>query len=250
MRIFESHAHLDFPDYDSDRDEVLERCRSVGVERIVNIGIDEATSRAALRLCDTYPGIFAAVGFHPAECPSYTPGVLRELLSHPKVRAIGEIGLDYYRDHHPRSLQLRVFEEQVRIALELGLPIVVHNREAHEDCVRVLEAYLPPRVVFHCFSGDEAFAERIFRHGWAVSFTGAVTYKNNGYAPVIRMAPREQYLIETDCPFLTPVPYRGQRNAPYHLPLVIGIVAEVRGETPEEVAEQTWRNGVEFFRTE
>jgi TatD DNase family protein len=225
----------------------MARCREAGVRRIVNIGIEEATSRAALRLADAYPEIYAAVGWHPADCPTFDRVLLLEMLAHPKVRALGEIGLDYFRDHHPRELQIRVFEEQVAIAKDRGLPIVVHNREAHDDCLSVLESHKPGKVVFHCYSGDEKMAERIFANGWTISFTGAITYKNNKYGPVVAMTPEDRYMVETDCPFLTPVPYRGKRNAPYYLPLVIAEIARLRGITPEEAADQTWRNGLAFF---
>lgn len=247
MKIFESHAHLDFPDYDGDRDDVMLRCREAGVRQIINIGIDEATSKAALKLAETYPEIHAAVGFHPAECIHYNPAVLLGMLDHPRVCALGEIGLDYYRDHHPRHKQIEVFEDQVRIAIERGLPIVIHNREAHDDCLKVLEAYRPDKVVFHCYSGDAGMAERIFRHGWTVSFTGAITYKNNQYGPIVRIAPDNLVMIETDCPFLTPHPHRGKRNAPYYLPLIIAEIARLRGIAPETVAELTYSNGLRFF---
>jgi TatD DNase family protein len=247
MKIFESHAHLDFADYNDDRAEVLRLCREAGVSHFVNIGIDEATSLAAIALSEIEPDFSAAVGFHPAECPSYDRGKVINWIVRPRVKAIGEIGLDYYRDHHPRDMQIRVFEDQVRLAIEHDMPIVVHDREAHDDCLRILEAYRPARVVFHCFSGDESMAERVFANGWMVSFTGTITYKNNTLTQVIRMAPSDRYMVETDCPFLAPAPYRGKRNAPFHLPLVIARIADVRGTSPETVAAETWANGLRFF---
>ncbi len=247
MRIFETHAHLDFADYDKDRDQVLRKCFESGVERIINIGIDLETSKNSIALAKKYKQIYATVGFHPSDAETYNEQALFELLKQPKVVGIGEIGLDYYRMRNTKEVQKKVFSRQVEIAVEKKLPIVVHNRDAHEDCLEILERHKPEKVVFHCFSGDELIAERILGNGWKISITGVVTFKNSQIDGVVRMLPKDQFFIETDCPFLAPVPHRGKRNAPYYLQYVIEKIAEIKRVSPRQVAEASYENAERFF---
>ena len=247
MRIFESHAHLDFDNFNDDRDEVINQSLEADVRAIVNVGVHGDTSRASIKLAEHWDHIWAAVGFHPADAEDYDPGLVRDLLQHPRVVALGEIGLDYYRDYTPHELQRKVFEQQIGIAIDQGKPVIVHCREAHEDCWDILNAMNPPAVVFHCFSGSIAYAEKVTARGWHVSFTGTVTYKNSTQDDVVRAVPLERFFVETDCPFLSPHPHRGQRNAPYRLPLVLERIGQLKNLPPEAIAEQTWQNAARFF---
>jgi TatD DNase family protein len=248
MQIYETHAHLDFRDFQSDRDEVLRVCTRAGVSKIINIGIDTQTTESGIKLSQRYPDtIRATAGFHPCNANKYDPEKLKTLLADKHIVAMGEIGLDYYRLYHPIELQKNVFESQVKIAKENDLPIVIHDREAHEDVYAVLNRYRPKKVVFHCFSGDVNFAEKVLNAGWSIGITGVVTYKNSDLADIVRITPRERLLVETDCPYLTPVPHRGQRNSPEYLVYVVQKLAEILQRTPREIAEQTYENATAFF---
>ncbi len=247
MRIFETHAHLDFEDFDKDRDQVIKKCFESGVERIINIGIDYETSLNSVKLAAKYDKIFATVGFHPHDANKYDEAQLKDLMQMPKVVGIGEIGLDYYRMRNTKQVQKDVFERQIGIAIDRNLPIVVHNRDAHDDCLDILESMKPKKVVFHCFSGDEAVAERVLGNDWFISITGTVTFKNSHQDGVVRMLPKEKFFIETDCPFLAPVPFRGKRNAPYYLRYVIEKIAEIKRVAPNQVAEQSYLNAEGYF---
>lgn len=248
MRIFETHAHLDFDQYDADRDELITRCYKAGVQAMVNVGVDAASSRASVALAERWPHVWAAVGFHPTDAAGYDEGLLRELLRHPRVVALGEIGLDYYREYTPHDEQRRLFARQLDIARELDVPVIVHCREAQADCWDMMTAADVREAVFHCFAGDEAFAEQVLGRGWHVSFTGNITYKNSRLDGVIRAVPAHRFFVETDSPYLSPIPHRGKRNDPGNLPLVIRRIAELKDMTDETVAEQTWRNAAIFFR--
>ena len=247
MRIYETHAHLDFDQYKSDRDRVLMSCFKAGVDKIINIGIDAESTEKGLKLCEKYPQIRVTTGYHPSTIQKYDENRLRELLTNEKVLALGEIGLDYYRMYNPAEIQKQVFEEQVKIAMELNFPLIVHDRDAHKDCFEILMKYKPKKLVFHCFSGDVHFAEKILEQGWHISITGVITYKNSNLDNVVRIIPRDKLLIETDCPYLSPIPYRGQRNTPEYLIYVIQRIADILKMSPRVIAEQTFVNAEEFF---
>ena len=252
MRIFETHAHLDFKDYHKERDDVLKACFKAGVEKIINIGIDaESTERSlelgAWSLEAGMPVIKATGGYHPSTVHKYDEERLRELLKHENIVAIGEIGLDFYRMYQPAELQKQVFEAQVKLGMELGLPMVIHDRDAHEQCFAILKKYNPKKVVFHCFSGDVRFAERVLNEGWYISITGVITYKENELENVVRMLPKDRFFIETDCPYLTPVPHRGKRNSPEYLTYVVQKIGDLLRIPPKVVAEQTFLNAEGFF---
>jgi TatD DNase family protein len=247
MRIYETHAHLDFEDYRSDRDRVIQSCISSGVEKIINIGIDAESTRKSIELSERYPQIKATAGYHPSRVSVYDEQALRAYLSHKNIVAVGEIGLDYYRLYNPVDMQKTVFEAQVKLAMEYALPIVCHDRDAHDDCYDILSKYLPEKVVFHCFSGDVAFAEKVLMRGWHISVTGVVTYKNSSLSDVIRIVPKDKLLIETDSPYLSPDPHRGKRNNPSYLIYVIQKIAQIIQVPPKAVAEQTFINAEKFF---
>jgi TatD DNase family protein len=248
MKLYETHAHLDFKDFGNDREQLLQKCFQEGITKINNIGIDIETSKKSIALAEKYDFIYATAGFHPHDAEKYDEVALKALLKHKKVVAIGEIGLDYYRNLSPKKTQLEVFEKQLALAKEFNLPVVVHDREAHDDCFSILKSFQPLDVVFHCYSGDELFLEKIMLENWYVSFTGTITYKNSHQDNVVRMVLPERYFIETDSPYLSPVPMRGKRNSPLHLRYVVEKIAEIRRIPPKIVAQQTFDNATRFFR--
>lgn len=251
MKIFETHAHLDLKDFDKDRARVIEQSRKNGLEYLINIGYNQETSENAIKLASEYDFIFASVGYHPHDATEFDSKLIRRLAQESKVVAIGEIGLDYYRNLSPKKIQKQVFAQQIEIAKDLNLPIIVHDRDAHQDCYDILKEHNAKKVVFHCFSGDIVFAEQVLQEGWKISITGTITFKNNhSLRDVVRMLPEDSFFIETDSPYLAPVPHRGKRNAPYYLPLVIEAIAKERMESPNMVAETTFNNAVKFFFTD
>lgn len=253
MRLFDTHAHYDADAFDADRLELLASMPGRGVELILNPGCDVPSSRAAVELAERFPFVYAAVGVHPEECGGWTGGeleALRELARHPKVRAIGEIGLDYYwEENPPRELQKEVLHAQLELAEELDLPVIIHDREAHGDCLEIVRAHPKVTGVYHCYSGSLEDAKALVKMGWMLSFTGSITFKNARKAPeVIEWLPMDRIMVETDSPYLTPVPYRGKRNDSGYVRLVAEKIAEIKGLDPEEVARITLENGRRFFR--
>lgn len=249
--LFDSHCHLTDPQFDADRDEVIQRAVDSGVTRMLTLATDVASSRAVVELCERYPAVYGAVGIHPEAVNAASARdleTLRELAAHPQVVALGEIGLDYYWDTSNTALQLEWFERQLELASELGLPVAVHDRQAHGDVLATLEraaASTPQRVrgVLHAFSGDLAMARAAFALGFVVSFGGPVTFKNNQTAPlIVPELALEKILIETDSPYLAPHPLRGKRNEPANVRLVAERLAQLQARTPDEVAAQTTRN--------
>ncbi len=251
MRLVDSHAHLDFPQFDADREAVIERAREAGLVAILNVGTDLASSRAAVALADRYDFIYAAVGVHPHDAKTVTPAVLedlRELARHPKVVAIGEIGLDYYRDLSPRPVQRRVFAQQLALAAELGLPVVVHSREAHDDVLAALQDWQGVGGVLHSYSGGPERLEEVMALGFSIGLSGPVTFrKAHRLRAVAAAVPLDRLLVETDCPYLTPVPYRGRRNEPAYVRYVAEAVARARGVSVEDVARATTENARRLF---
>lgn len=247
MKIFESHAHLDFEQFDQDRNTIIQKCKQEGIEHIINVGVNKQTILASIKLAEKYPMIFATAGFHPHDAKEYNKDFLRQKAKHKKVVAVGEIGLDYYRNLSPREIQKEVFADQIELAMEMNLPIIVHDRDAHEDCLEILTKYNPSKVVFHCFSGDAAFADKILQNGWFISFTGTITYKNSKLDDVVRLVPLDRFFIETDSPYLSPVPHRGKRNSPLNLRYVIEKISELRGLPPRKIAETSFQNAYQFF---
>ena len=252
MRLFDTHAHYDSGAFNADRLEVLASMPGQGVELILNPGCDLDSSRKAVELAERFPFVYAAVGVHPSDCEGFDQADadgLRALAAHPKVKAVGEIGLDYYwKENPPRDFQKQVFHNQLELAEELGLPVIVHDREAHGDCLEIVRAH--PRVtgVYHCYSGSLEDAKVLVGLGWMLSFTGVVTYKNARRSlEVIEWLPMDRIMIETDSPYLTPEPFRGQRNDSGRVYRVAETVAQIKGLQPEEAAQITLENGKRFF---
>lgn len=254
--LFETHAHYDTGRFDEDRPEVLNALPAAGVGWVVDPGCDLPSSRRAVELARQYPHVYAAVGFQPEECAGYTAADLAQIralaLSEPKVVAIGEIGLDYYWPENPdRDLQKKCFRDHMALAQELGLPVIVHDREAHQDAMAIVREFPQVRGVFHCYSGAVEDAKMLVRLGWSLSFTGVITFKNARKAPeVIAALPEDRIMIETDSPYLAPVPNRGKRNDSRNLIYIRDRIAEIRGTTPEHVEEFTTRNALRFFGLE
>lgn len=251
MRLFDTHAHYDSGAFNSDRLETLAAMPEQGVELILNPGCDLESSRTAIALAEEFPFVYAAVGVHPSDCGAWEDSwleQLRALAAHPKVRAIGEIGLDYYwKDNPPRELQQKVFARQLELAAELDLPVIVHDREAHQDCLEVVRAHPEVRGVYHCYSGSLEDAKVLVKLGWMLSFTGVITYKNARKAlEVIEWLPMDRIMVETDSPYLTPEPFRGKRNDSGKVHLVAEAIARVKGMDPEEAARITLENGTRF----
>lgn len=250
--IFDTHAHYDDPAFDADRDALLAAMPDAGVGLIVDPGCDEASSRSALALAERFPHVYAAVGWHPENCAPFVPAdieTLRALAAHPKAVAIGEIGLDYHwAENPPREFQQDVFRRQLSLAVELDLPVIVHDRDAHADTLAIVREFPAVRGVFHCFSGSVEMARELWKLGWYVGFDGPLTYKNaRKTAEVAAEAPADRILIETDSPYLSPVPLRGTRNDSRNLVYVAEKLAEVRGTTADEILALTEANGRRLF---
>ena len=251
--LFDTHAHYDDEGFDGDRQELLSSLPGRGVGLVVDPGCTLESSRAAVALAATFDHVYAAVGIHPENCGDYEPRHLEELralAAQPKVVAIGEIGLDYYwPENPPRELQQQVLRDQLALAQELDLPVIIHDREAHADCLALVRAFPAVRGVFHSYSGSVEMARELLDRGWMLSFNGALTFKNARKAPeVVAYAPLERLMVETDAPYLTPVPYRGRRNDSGYVHLVAEKIAAIKGLTPEAVEQATWENGKRFFR--
>ena len=253
MTLFDTHAHYDSRQFHSDRDQVLSALPGQGVELVVNPGCDLASSQTAVELAGRYPFVYAAVGVHPEDCGDWEDGHidrLRALAAQPKVVAVGEIGLDYYwPENPPKELQKRVFRAQLALAGELDLPAIVHDREAHGDCLDIVREFPRTRGVFHCFSGSAEMAMELVKLGWMISFTGVLTYKNARKAVEAAQAvPLDRIMIETDSPYMAPVPHRGKRNHSGYVGLICQRLAELKGITPDECSRITLENGRRFFQ--
>lgn len=249
--MIDSHCHLDNPQFDPDRDAVIDRALAAGVDRMVVIGTGEGPPdlEAGIRLADRHEAIYATVGVHPHDASKATAEIYRHLaerLKHPKVVALGEIGLDYHYDHSPRDVQREVFLEQMRIASDARKPIVIHTREAWEDTLALLDEHWKPTGlggIMHCFSGSPREAERCIALGFHLSFGGIITFpKSAEVQEAARKAPANRILIETDAPYLAPVPHRGKRNEPAFVAETARKLAQLRGVTPEEIAQLTTAN--------
>ncbi|MDL5054245.1 TatD family hydrolase [Oscillatoria laete-virens NRMC-F 0139] len=271
MELIETHAHLDYPDFDADREELIAQATAAGVTQIVSIGTKASSSRAAVELAARYPQVHAAVGWHPTDCedaPEDVVAVLEPLARQPKVAAIGETGLDYHHlpseslgpeaaqeerdalDLPYKKKQESIFRQQLDLAVRLGLNVVVHQRDAFEDCLRIMTEYRGKlRGVWHCFVNGPDQARRIFEIGSLISFTGIVTFKNaRELHETVKALPLEMMMVETDCPYLAPVPFRGKRCVPAHTRLVAEQIASLKGVTLDEVARATTANARDFFR--
>jgi TatD DNase family protein len=252
--LFDTHAHLGLESYyKKDLESVIQRAREVGVRYIATVGIDLTESRKAVRIASDHSDIFAIVGVHPHEAKGVTDSTLEEiahLARHEKVVAYGEIGLDFYRNRSPKHAQIAVFREQIRLARSLKLPIVIHDRDAHEETVRILKEEKADEVggIIHCFSGDLRMAWDCIAMGFLISIPGTVTFKKARQVhAVVRGVPLDYLLVETDCPYLTPVPHRGKRNEPAYVRHTAEAVAALKELPLKEVAAATTRNAIRIF---
>lgn len=244
--MIDSHVHLNHEDFAADFDTVVERAKAAGVTHVVNIGFDLPSSRETVAMTGRHDFVYGAVGIHPHDAKSYNKEArreLEELLGRDRVLAVGEIGLDYYRDLSPRDLQRDAFIGQIELAQKVGKPIIIHCRDAFEDVIAILkkcgETY---RGIFHAFSGDRVMAQEVLDLGFHIGIGGVVTFKNSKLSDVVATLPEDRIVLETDCPYLTPAPYRGKRNEPAYLTYVVAKIAEATKREPEQIEEQTDAN--------
>ena len=250
--LFDTHAHMDDSAFDADREALLAALPEKGIGLLMNPGCSLASSRNAVALAESFDYIYAAVGSHPDAAREVCPEVIAEyraLCKLPRVKAIGEIGLDYHYEDVPRGIQQSAFRSQMALAAELDLPVIVHEREAHEDGMRIVEEFPGVTGVFHCYSGSLDMAKWLIARGWYIGFTGVLTFKNARKAlEVSGNIPLDRIVLETDCPYMSPEPFRGKRNDPGKLYRMAERLAELRGMTVEEVQERTFQNGRRLYR--
>jgi len=251
--FIDTHCHLDFENYNDDRETVVQRSIKNKIEAIITIGTNEETSSKSIELAEKFATVFAAVGIHPNDAANITKKSVQniyDISSNQKVVAIGEIGLDYYRDYTPVDIQKELFRTQLKMAREKELPVIIHNRQAHSDVYDILveEKSADLKGVLHSFVGDIHFLDSVLAYNFYVSFTGVVTFKNANYDELIKHVPLENLLLETDSPFLTPVPFRGKRNEPSYVTYVAEKIAEVKDIPIEELAKITTENARNLFK--
>ena len=251
--LFDTHAHMDDRAFDTDREELLSSLPQQGLGLVMNPGCSLESSRNASLLSRKYDYIYAAVGSHPDAADEVNEAVLEEYRvlckQNPKIKAIGEIGLDYHYEDIPREIQQKAFRAQMELARELGLPVIVHEREAHEDGMKIVEEFPEVTGVFHCYSGSAEMAKELVKRGWYIGFTGVLTFKNARKAvEVARTIPLERIVLETDCPYMSPEPFRGKRNDPGRLYRMAEKLAEIRGLSVEEIHTITVENGKRLYR--
>ena len=251
--LFDTHAHMDDEAFDLDRAELLKNLPNQGIQLLMNPGCSLASSYNASKLSQEYDFIYAAVGSHPDAADEVNEEVLEEYRKlcklNPKIKAIGEIGLDYYYEDIPREIQLKAFRMQMSLARELDLPAIVHEREAHEDGMKVVAEFPEVTGVFHCYSGSAEMAKELVKRGWYIGFTGVLTFKNARKAiEVASSIPLDRIVLETDCPYMSPEPFRGKRNDPGKLYRMAEKLAEIRGLSVEEIHAITTENGKRLYR--
>ena len=251
--LFDTHAHLNDPAFDPDREELMESFAAAGVGLVMNAGCSLESSRDIVAMAEKYPWLYASVGSHPDSANEVCEEVLEEYrklckLSN-KVKAIGEIGLDYYYEDIPREIQQKAFRMQMELARELDLPVIVHERDAHNDGLAIVKEFPTVKGVFHCYSGSAEMARQLVNLGWYIGFTGVLTFKNARKAvETAASIPLDRIVLETDCPFMSPEPFRGKRNHPGTLYRMAEKLAEIRGITLEEVHVATFENGKRLYR--
>jgi len=254
MMLIDSHAHLEMPEFKRDLEEVIQRAKESGVEYIFTVGTEKKDWKRTLQIAEAHPSIYAILGVHPhnaKEIGDQTYSTLRELCQNEKVKAYGEIGLDFFRNLSPRDIQLKRFREQIGLAKELELPIVVHDREAHQETLEILKSEEAEECagIIHCFSGDYEMAKACIDMGFYISIPGSITFKNaEGFREIVKRIPLESLLVETDAPFITPEPFRGKRNEPSYVRYTAQKVAEIKKVSFEKVAEATTENALRVYR--
>lgn len=258
MSIIDTHAHLNVSDFDIDREAVITRAGDSGVTTIVTVGTDVVSSQQALTLAEKYPRVYVAVGIHPNDAGKAKEADiarLSEMAMHPKVVAIGEIGLDFYRNYSPREAQFQFLRRQLELASQMSLPVIIHARQSTGEIMAVLTGWVKSRVavsvppgVIHCFSGDIQVARQYLNLGFYLGFGGYVSYPRSHVPAMIRDLPRDRILVETDCPYLPPQKYRGQRNEPSYITFAVAVIAQALEMTPEAVGEMTTENANRLFK--
>ncbi len=249
----DTHAHLFYPNFNGEIDQIIERANTAGVQKIIVPGTDLATSKKAIDLAEQYESVYAAVGVHPHDTKEWKDEfieTLEDFSKHPKVVAIGEIGLDYYYDFSPKETQIIAFKSQIELAIKINLPIIVHNRESNDDVMNTIREYKDSnlRAQFHCFAGSAEDAKELIGLGHYISFTGNITFKKaESLREILKQVELDRLLLETDSPFMTPEPYRGKRNEPSNVLLVAEKIAEVHQVSLEKVLEATNNNVLKLF---
>ena len=251
--LFDTHAHMDADAFDSDREELIASLPSQGIGLVMNPGCDHPSSLEAIRLAEKYGFMYAAVGSHPDACDLVNEDLIGEYRKlcklHPKVKAIGEIGLDYHYEDIPREIQQKAFRMQMELAREVDLPVIVHERDAHADGLAIVDEFPTVTGVFHCYSGSLEMAKELIKRGWYIGFTGVLTFKNARKAIEVASAiPLERLVLETDCPYMAPEPFRGKRNDPGKLYRMAEKLAEIRGVSVEQIHRVTTENGKRLYR--
>ena len=251
--LFDTHAHLNDPAFDPDREELMASLASAGVGLVMNAGCSLESSRDIVQMAEKYPWLYASVGSHPDAADEVNEEVLEEYRKlcklSSKVKAIGEIGLDYYYEDIPREIQQRAFRMQMELARELDMPVIVHERDAHNDGLAIVKEFPKVKGVFHCYSGSAEMARQLVNLGWYIGFTGVLTFKNARKAvETAASIPLDRIVLETDCPFMAPDPFRGKRNHPGYLYRMAEKLAEIRGISVEEVHAATTANGKRLYR--
>jgi len=250
--LFDTHAHLNDPAFDCDRETVMEGLAEKGIGFVMNAGCSLESSRDIVNMAQRYDWLYASVGSHPDSANEVNEEVIeayRQLCRNEKVKAIGEIGLDYYYEDIPREIQKQAFRMQMALAKELDMPVIIHEREAHDDGMRIIKEFPGVTGVFHCYSGSAEMARQLVNMGWYIGFTGVLTFKNARKAvETAASIPLDRIVLETDCPFMAPEPYRGKRNDPGYLPKMAEKLAEIRGITVEEAARITTENAKRLYR--
>ena len=252
--LFDTHAHLDDSAFDEDRAELLATFQDAGVGLVLNAGCSLESSRACIALAEAYPWIYCSVGSHPDTADEVNEEVVeiyRQMCKHPKVKAIGEIGLDYYYETIHRDAQMRAFRMQMQLARELDMPVIVHERDAHNDGMTIVKEFPEVKGVFHCYSGSAEMAQQLVNMGWYIGFTGVLTFKNARKAvETAASIPLDRIVLETDCPYMAPEPHRGKRNHPGLLPRMAEKLAQIRGVDVEEIIRITTENAKRLYRIE
>ncbi|NLO89815.1 MAG: TatD family hydrolase [Clostridia bacterium] len=254
MQLFDTHAHLDLPEFEKDLNDVLQRCRENGVEYIVNVGIDRESSLRSIELSQKHSWIFASVGMHPhdaAKLDEETFGLFKKLAQNERVVAVGETGLDYYRNFSPREQQQEAFRMHIALAKELGLPIIIHDRDAHRDVLKIVreEGARDVGGIMHCFPGDWKMAKECFDLNFLIGIGGTVTFKKSvTLQEVVKRVPIDMIVLETDCPYLSPEPLRGKRNEPANVIYTAKFAAKLRGNDVEEFSYHTTLNAKRLFK--
>ena len=248
--FIDTHAHLYYDNLKSQLDDIVSRAQDANVNQILCVGTDISSSKASINIADQYPNIYATVGIHPHDAKDAETdylSVIEDLVSHPKVVALGEMGLDYFRNLSPKAIQIEIFTSQLQLAKKLDLPAIVHDRDADEDILKILGEIDYQKTVIHCFSSDAKMAEDVLKLGGLISFTGIVTFGKNHTESVLNSISLKDIMLETDCPFLAPVPNRGKLNEPANIPHIAKRIAEIKNVELNEIAQITSGTARQFF---